>query len=127
LLADRFQRLLVRTPRERLASDVGLVTRQGIYRRLYGMSNVEIVLLSDIHADSALDEGCVSCRNVLNDSLQEIDDLALLTWSGSRAPNDELAAPLRAEGLEVLCVGDCDMPRTLLAATTDGHALGRSL
>ena len=118
---------MIVTPRERLASDVGLVTRQGIYRRLYGMPNVEVALLSDIHADSALDEGRVNCRNVLNGSLTEIGDLAMLTWSGSRAPNDELAAPLRAEGLEVMTVGDCDMPRTLLAATTDGHALGRSL
>ena len=127
LLAQRFARLVIVTPRERLASDVGLVTRQGIYRRLYGMPNVEVVLLSDIHADSALDEGRVSCRNVLNGSCTEINDLALLTWSGSRAPNDDLAAPLKAECLEVLCVGDCDMPRTLLAATADGHALGRSL
>ena len=127
LLAQRFSRLVIVTPRERLASDVGLVTRQGIYRRLYGMPNVEVMLLSDIHAGSALDEGRVSCRNVLNESLVEINDLALLTWSGSRAPNDELAAPLRARGLEVTSVGDCDMPRTLLAATTDGHALGRSL
>ena len=127
LLAQRFARLVIVTPRERLASDVGLVTRQGIYRRLYGMPNVEIVLLSDIHADSALDEGRVSCRNVLNGSLREINDLTLLTWSGSRIPNDQLADPLRSEGLEVLCVGDCDMPRTLLAATADGHALGRSL
>lgn len=127
LLAQRFSRLVIVTPRERLASDVGLVTRQGIYRRLYGMPNVEILLLSDIHADSALDEGRVTCRNVLNGSFTDIHDLALLTWSGSRAPNDELAAPLRAEGLEVVCVGDCDMPRTLLAATSDGHALGRAL
>ena len=127
LLAQRFARLVLVTPRERLASDVGLVTRQGIYRRLYGMPNVDVVLLSDIDADSVLDEGRVNFRNVLNGSLMEIDDLALLTWSGSRAPNDELAAPLRAEGLEVRNVGDCDMPRTLLAATSDGHALGRSL
>ena len=127
LLAQRFARLVIVTPRERLASDVGLVTRQGIYRRLYCMPNVDIVLLSDIHADSALDEGRLSCRNVLNGSLTEINDLALLTWSGSRAPNDDLADPLRSEGLQVLSVGDCDMPRTLLAATADGHALGRSL
>ena len=127
LLAQRFARLVIVTPRDRLASDVGLVTRQGIYRRLYSMPNVEVVLLSDIHADSALDEGRVGCRNVLNGSLTEIKDLALLTWSGSRVPNDDLADPLRAEGLEVLCVGDCDMPRTLLAATADGHALGREL
>ena len=127
LLAQCFARLVVVTPRERLASDVGLVTRQGIYRRLYAMPNVEIALLSGIDAASALDEGCLNCRNVLNGARTEINDLALLTWSGSRAPNDELAAPLRARGLEVTSVGDCDMPRTLLAATTDGHALGRSL
>ena len=127
LLAQRFSRLVIATPRERLASDVGLVTRQGIYRRLYAMPNVQVVLLSDISAESALEEGRVSCRNVLNDALTEVDDLALLTWSGSRAPNDELAAPLQAQGLKVICVGDCDMPRTLLAATSDGHALGRSL
>ncbi len=127
LLAQRFARLVIVTPRERLASDVGLVTRQGIYRRLYGMANVEVVLLSGIDAGSALDEGRVSCRNVLNGAIREIADLALLTWSGSRTPNDELAAPLRTAGMEVVSVGDCDMPRTLLAATADGHALGRSL
>ena len=127
LLAQRFARLVIVTPRERLASDVGLVTRQGIYRRLYAMPNVEIVLLSDIHADSALDEGRIRCRNVLNSSCVDISDLALLTWSGSRTPDDALAAPLRAIGLEVVSVGDCDRPRNLLAATADGHALGRSL
>ena len=127
LLAQRFARLVVVTPRERLASDVGLVTRQGIYRRLYAMPNVEVVPLCGIDPASALDEGRAGLRNVLNDAATEIGDLALLTWSGSRAPNNELAAPLRAEGLEVVCVGDCDMPRTLLAATADGHALGRSL
>ena len=127
LLAQRFERLVIVTPRERLASDVGLVTRQGIYKRLYALPNVEVVALSDIAAESALDEGRVRCRNVLNGAIREIDDLALLTWSGSRAPNDELAAPLRAQGVEVASVGDCDMPRTLLAATADGHTLGRSL
>ena len=127
LLAQRFARLVVVTPRERLASDVGLVTRQGIYRRLYAMPNVEVVPLCGIDPASALDEGRAGLRNLLNDAATEIGDLALLTWSGSRAPNNELAAPLRAEGLEVVCVGDCDMPRTLLAATADGHALGRSL
>jgi len=127
LLAQRFSRLVIATPRERLASDVGLVTRQGIYRRLYAMPNVEVALLSNIDANSALDEGRASCRNALNDSLAQISDLAMLTWSGSRAPNDQLAAPLRSKGLQVICVGDCDMPRTLLAATADGHALGRSL
>jgi len=127
LLAQRFARLVIVTPRERLASDVGLVTRQGIYRRLYATPNVEVVPLCGIDPASALDEGRVDLRNVLNDAATEIGDIALLTWSGSRAPNDELAAPLRAEGLEVVCVGDCDMPRTLLAATSDGHALGHSL
>jgi len=127
LLAQCFARLVIVTPRERLASDVGLVTRQGIYRRLYATPNVEVVPLCGIDPASALDEGRVDLRNVLNDAATEIGDIALLTWSGSRAPNDELAAPLRAEGLEVVCVGDCDMPRTLLAATSDGHALGHSL
>ena len=127
LLAQRFARLVIVTPRERLASDVGLVTRQGIYRRLYRMPNVEVVVLSDVHPDSQLEEGRVTCRNVLSSSRVDVNDLALLTWSGSRAPNDELAAPLRTAGLEVVSVGDCDMPRTLLAATADGHALGRAL
>jgi hypothetical protein len=38
-----------------------------------------------------------------------------------------LAAVLRATGLDVRTIGDCHAPRTVLAATQEGHALGNLL
>ena len=104
LLAQRFAHLVIVTPRERLGQRCGpgdapghlpAALRHGqTWRSCCSRTSTQI---------HALDEGRVSCRNVLNDSLiTEIEDLALLTWSGSRAPDDELAAPLRAAGLDVI-------------------------
>jgi hypothetical protein len=53
--------------------------------------------------------------------------VAFLAYSTPRAPNDELAEPLRAAGIEVRTIGDCALPRGLLAATAEGHAAAMAL
>jgi hypothetical protein len=44
-----------------------------------------------------------------------------------RVPEDTLAGPLRAAGIETRLVGDCRAPGGLLAATSDGHAAGNEI
>ena len=41
-----------------------------------------------------------------------------------RVPNDELAAPLRALGVELHLVGDAYAPRFVVTATAEGHKVG---
>ena len=114
------------TPKERIASAEALVNRQGVYRRLYG-KGVEIIILSLPLANSRFEEGSVTLANVYTGQPRTIDDVALLTYATPRAPNDAIAAPLRAAGVEVHLVGDCLTPRFPLNATAEGHRVGNAL
>jgi 2,4-dienoyl-CoA reductase-like NADH-dependent reductase (Old Yellow Enzyme family)/thioredoxin reductase len=125
-LLPRFERVVLATPRERLGAVEPLVNRQGIYRRLY-RKGVEVITLVDPSADSRFEEGEVSLRHVFTDEVRTLKDVALFTYATSRAANDQLAAPLRAAGLEVHTIGDCYAPRLILNATAEGHRLGNSL
>ena len=124
--ADIFDEVVLITPRERIASDVSLVNRQGIYRRLYE-KRVRIITSSEPCAESELEEGRLTFANIFNHDRSQIDDIAALTFATPRVPNDQLANPLRAEGFDVRVIGDCYAPRSVLAATREGHALGNAL
>ena len=124
--AEIFDEVVLITPRERIASDVSLVNRQGIYRRLYE-KRVRIVTSSEPCSDSALEDGRLSFANIFNQDRTEIDDVAALTFATPRVPNDQLAEPLRAAGLDVRAIGDCFAPRSVLAAIREGQAWGNEL
>ncbi len=124
--ADLLDEVGLITPRERIASDVSLVNRQGIYRRLYE-KRVRIITSSEPCSDSALEDGQLTIANIFNHERTDIDDVTLLTYSTPREPNDELLNPLRSDGLDVRVIGDCYAPRSVLAATREGHALGNAL
>jgi hypothetical protein len=47
-----------------------------------------------------------------------------VTHATPRVPNDALVAPLRAAAIELLQVGDCHAPRSLLIATGEGYRAG---
>jgi hypothetical protein len=124
--ADLLDEVVLITPRERIASDVSLVNRQGIYRRLYE-KRVRIITSSEPCSGSALEDGQLTIANIFNHDRTDIDDVSLLTYSTPREPNDELLNPLRSDGLDVRVIGDCYAPRSVLAATREGHALGNAL
>lgn len=125
-LARIYDEVVLITPRERIASDVSLINRQGIYRRLFE-KRVRIVTSSEPCSDSALEEGRLAFANIFNQDRTEIDDIAVLTFATPRVPNDGLLGPLRAEGFDVRVIGDCYAPRSVLAATREGHALGNAI
>ena len=120
-----YDRVVIVTPREAIAQRVALVTRQSILRHLHA-KRVEIVSLAQLQWDSAA-SGALAYANVYSGDVGTIPDLAFLAYSTPRAPNDALAAPLRAAGFEVRTVGDCRLARDVLAATTEGHAAGNAL
>jgi 2,4-dienoyl-CoA reductase-like NADH-dependent reductase (Old Yellow Enzyme family)/thioredoxin reductase len=125
-LADIFDEVVLITPRERIAADVSLINRQGIYRRLFE-KRVRIITSSEPCSDSALEEGRLVFANIFNQDRNEIDNVAALTFATPRVPNDQLLSPLQAAGLDVRVIGDCFAPRSVLVATREGHALGNAL
>jgi 2,4-dienoyl-CoA reductase-like NADH-dependent reductase (Old Yellow Enzyme family)/thioredoxin reductase len=118
-----FSRVIIVTPRERLAEEEALVTRQVINKRL-SMAGVEWLLHSEALGDSPLDEGVLKVANIFTGAQQTIDDLALLTYATPRVPNNGLAVQLQAEGVECYLIGDAYAPRTLMAATSQGFQIG---
>jgi hypothetical protein len=125
-LHARFARVVVATPRDRIAEDMPLVSRQGFNTR-FNQKRIAIATFVEIAGDSAWEEARVSLRNVYSGDLTTIDDVALVTYSTPRVPDIDLHAPLVARGYRVHLVGDAKLPRTVLAATAEGHALGMAL
>jgi hypothetical protein len=126
LLHARFARVVIVTPRESLAQDAPLVTRQGILRRM-SAKRIETVPLAEPRWSERFEAGELDCENVYTGERSVIRDVALLAYSTPRRPDEALAEPLRARGIEVHLAGDCRAPRTMLAATADGHAVGNSI
>lgn len=122
-LHARFARTIVVTPRDSIAVDVQLVTRQGILRRM-AEQRIEIVTLVEPRWSAACAEGQLELVNVYNGDVTVIEDLALLTYASPRAPDDGLAGALRDAGIKVIPVGDARAPQEMLFATASGHAAG---
>ncbi len=123
LLLRRFERVVLVTPRPGIAAEEPLVNRQGIYRRLYA-KGVEVIPLHEPVFGDEFAEGVVRLRHVLGGRDTQVDGVVLLTHAAHRVPDDALAAPLRAAGVELHLVGDCQAPRSLLVATGEGYAAG---
>ena len=122
-----FDRVVVVTPRNSLADDMGTVQRQGVHRRL-AQKHIETVFLSEPAWDQGFEEeGSLAIRHIYTHEIRRIEDVAFLAYSTPRVRNDALAAPLREMGLDVRLAGDCFSPRGMLAATADGHAIGNDL
>ena len=122
-LNARFARTVIVTPRDAIATDVPMVTRQGILRRA-AEQRIETVTLAEVRWTDAAAEGRLECVNIYNGDVTVIEDLALLTYATPRAPDDALAGPLRNAGIDVVTVGDARAPQEMLFATASCHAAG---
>jgi hypothetical protein len=118
LLAERFDRVLLVTPREAIARDSPLLVAQGIQKRL-AARRVELVTSHDA---VSLEGGAVVLRHALTGGLETIPGVALFTYASGRVPRDSLASPLRAAGIAVRVVGDALAPRLMLSAVREGEA-----
>ena len=125
-LRARFDRVVIVTPRDTIATDVAMTTRQGILRRM-AEQRIEVITLAEPRWSDACAEGRLDIVNLYNGDVRVIENVALLTYATPRAPNDTLMAPLRAAGIAVVPVGDARAPQEMLFATASGHAAGEAV
>ncbi len=123
LLAARYQRLVVLTPRVQLARAVPYTNAIGIYRRL---AEADARILTTVRP-VAFERGAVTCANVFTGKEERIEEVALFSYSTPRKADDGLYDELRTAGIDTRLVGDARSPRTLFSAVHEGNLLGRSL
>ena len=126
-LRDRFDRVVVLSPRETIAEEVVLVMRQRIHRRFFERGIEVKTWVDPVWTDRFENEACLQYRSVFGGPLQNIENVAFFAYSSARRPDDALYLPLVAAGLNVTMVGDCKMARDVLAATSEGHAAGMTV
>ena len=121
-----FDSVAIITPRDTIASELHLMVRQSILRRM-AQQHVQIITLSMPAWTDAFEDGTLEYRNVYTGELGGIPDVSFLAYSTPRTPNDALASGLQAAGIKVRLVGDCIAPGELLAATATGHEAGNTV
>jgi 2,4-dienoyl-CoA reductase-like NADH-dependent reductase (Old Yellow Enzyme family) len=122
-LRGLFDRVVIVTPRDRIAEDVPLVNRLGIVRRC-AQAGIDVMTLARIDAGSALEDGVVGIRNIYTGALEEISDVVLLTYATPRAPNLAAIEAFASIAAEFHVVGDAYVPGSTMAATAQGHRVG---
>ena len=122
-LRARFDHVVLITPRDTIATDVAMTTRQGILRRM-AEQRIEIVVLSEPRWSDACAEGRLDIVNVYNGDVRVIQDVVLVTYATPRVPNNIMSKQLHAAGIAVIAVGDARAPQEMLFATASGHAAG---
>lgn len=126
-LRDLFERVVVLTPRERIAEDTSLATRQRVQRRFHERGIEVICLVEPQWTALVEDEGTLQYRSVFGGELKNINNLAFFAYATPRVPELSLLEPLRQAGMEVHTVGDCKVARGVLEATAEGYAAGLAL
>lgn len=126
LLAHRFERVFIITPRDSVAQDVALVTRQAILRRLAQLQ-VTVLPLTEPCWSATFDDGTLEYENVYSQARGRIENVSFLSYATPRIPDLELADAIRAAGVELHLIGDARAPRGLMGATADGHAVGNKI
>ncbi len=119
-LADSYDRLVIITQRDSIASEIALVLRQRVNRRM-AMRRIPVITLAEIVRVSG---STVDHANVYSGDTTRIDNVTLLAYSSPRLPDQELAGPLRAQGISVRLIGDCYSSRSVMAATQEGSLAG---
>jgi hypothetical protein len=115
------------SPRESIAHETPLVTRQGILRRFHRQGIETVLHAEPVWSDAFEEEARLEVANVYTGARHSIADVAFFAYATPRAPDDALAAPLRDAGVPVHLVGDCRVARGILAATAEGHSVGNVL
>lgn len=133
LLAKRFARVVLITPRDTIAAEEPLVNRQGIQYRLAQLG-VELRCSSEPDMsggvesfESQLAAAELAVRDVYGRKQSPIDNVVLVTHAMARVPQDEWLPQLRARGIELHVIGDAYAPRSLLVATGEGYRCGMAL
>lgn len=121
LMARRFARVVLMTPRPQIAQAVNYCSAIGVLRRLHG-AGVEIVTGA---RPISFCGGAVGWENVYSGARRTIEGVDLLVYATPRRVVDELAAAL--DGFDVRLIGDCKSPRHLMAAIHEAAAVAAAI
>jgi dimethylglycine catabolism A len=122
-LADRYQKLVLLTPRTHIARNVNYCSAIGVHRRLYH-ADAEIIIAAE---PISFQGGILRWRNVFTGRVRDVLNVGLFLWSTPRIANDALAQPLQRAGIDTRLVGDCVAPRNLLCAIHEGEAAAMAI
>ena len=123
-LRDRFDHVVVLSPRETLAQDAVLVIRQRVLRRFFERGIEVQTLAEPVWTDEMERSGRLGWRSVFGGPLHLIEDVSFLSFATPRRPRLDLLEPLEAAGITVHRIGDCLSARDTLAATAEGYRTG---
>ena len=127
LLAEKFSKVVLITPREGVAQETPLVTRQKIQRTLFEKS-IEVRHLSEPWFSPTFSEDAgMGSISVFGGKPSPIHDAVFFSWSSPRQPNIQLLPALMATGLVVHKIGDCRVAGPVMQATADGNAIALKL
>jgi hypothetical protein len=127
LLRRRFDRVVVVTPRESIAQETYLVTRQAIFRRFHEQA-IEVLTFSEPRwSDGFMETGTLDVANVYTGAITPIADVAFFAYATPRAPDDGIATALAERGVPVTLVGDAKVARAPMAATAEGYAAAMAI
>jgi hypothetical protein len=123
LLAKKFNKVILITPREGVAQETPLVTRQNIQRAIFE-NHIEVRYLCEPwFSPTFSQDGGLGSISVFGGEPYPIDDAVFFSWSSPRQPNDQLAPKLLDAGLIVHKIGDCKVAGPVMQATADGNAI----
>ena len=125
-LKARFAKTVIVTPRDTIATDIPMVSRQGILRRM-AEQRIELVTMAEPVWSKSVAEGRLNLVNIYNGDSRMIEDLAMLTYASPRAPKDSMLSSLQEAGFPVIPVGDARAPQEMLFATASGHEAGATV
>ena len=120
LLAQRYQRLIIVTPKTTIGSKVNYISLIGVMRRL-SILRIDIIGTT---VPLALNNETLILRNILNGDETEVEGVTCLTYATPRKVDDELMVSVREAGFPAQFVGDCNAPRGMAAAIHEGHQAG---
>jgi 2,4-dienoyl-CoA reductase-like NADH-dependent reductase (Old Yellow Enzyme family) len=123
LLAEKFSKVFLITPRDGVAQETPLVTRQKIQRTLFE-KNIEVRYLSEPwFSPTFSDDAGIGSISVFGGSPSLIEDAVFFSWSSPRQPNSQLETKLLAAGILVHKIGDCRVAGPVMQATSDGNTI----
>jgi hypothetical protein len=125
-LHERFARVIIVTPRDAIAEETSLVTRQGINRRL-SVKGIEVLTLTEPRWGDDMENEQLEIMQVYTGERTILHGIAFAAYATPRAPDVTIVAPLQAAGIDIRLIGDCLAPRNVMSATAEGHAAGNAL
>lgn len=127
LLAERFERLVLVTPRDGVAQETPLVSRQMIQRRLHELKVEVRTLCEPWISPDFMNDAQLGYVSIFGGTPVAVEDAVFFSWSTPRRPNDALREPLLAAGVAVRLIGDCRVAGSVMQATSEGHRAGHAV